>query len=135
MEAGFLVHLLPSPAWRPAGDSDAMGQGLGSDLKPLEERGQQPLPRSSPRAVAPAPPTPRASLGPPLSTTPGTPHRGACTTAFSPAEACPLVIPRALGSCPGCEARVSTLYGLQEQRSLVQPRQVRSGVAGARARC
>lgn len=109
------------------------GSGLTSSLR--RRGGQQPFPRSSPRAVAPAPPTPRASPAPPLSTPPGTPHRGACSTAFSPAEACPLAISRALGSCPGCEARVSTLYGLQGRRSLVRPRQVRSGVAGARARC
>ena len=62
-------------------DSDTMGQGLRSDLKPLEKRGP-----SSPRAVAlvprHTPPLAPASVHPP------TPHRGACSAAFSPAEAC-----------------------------------------------
>lgn len=135
MEAGFLVHLPPSPAWRPAGDSDTMGQGLGSDLKPPEERGPAASSSQLPKGGGPQVLHPHASPAPLLSTPPRTPHRGACSTAFSPAEACPLAISRALGSCPGCEARVSTSYGLQEQRSLIPPRQVRSGVAGAGARC
>ena len=135
MEAGFLVHLPPSPAWRPAGDSDTMGQGLGSDLKPPEERGPAASSSQLPKGSGPRAPTSPCLPGPSSVYTPWNTSPGACSTAFCPAEACPLAISRALGSCPGCEVRVSTSYGLQEQRSLIPPRQVPSGVAGARARC